>query len=92
MVEASPEMSKAGSYFQRVLVPFLRDVEAAASSQRDDIGDSDLYDEQPVTLMVQTDLGKLRGARAALRSEVLFEHPGADTASSSHARAKRENP
>lgn len=46
------------------LSPLCAAVAKAAAEQRDAIGDSDLYDEQPVTLTVSMTLGDARTARA----------------------------
>jgi hypothetical protein len=43
----------------------IKQVLAAFKEQRDEIGDSDLYGEQPVTLRVSTTLGELRKVRSA---------------------------
>lgn len=50
---------RAADTLQRIL--------AAYGSQRDDIGDSDLDDEQPITLSVSLMLGHIRAARHTVR-------------------------
>jgi hypothetical protein len=47
-------------------VAVLQKVLAAYSSQRDPINDSDLDNEQPITLTVYLSLGELRRARMAV--------------------------
>lgn len=48
------------------LVNVVQRTLAAYGTQRDDVGDSDLDNEQPIVLMVRMTLGDLRRARIAI--------------------------
>jgi len=52
--------------YKRVTLNTLQRVLAAYGSQRDDIGDSDLDNEQPISLNVYLTLGDIRKARRAV--------------------------
>jgi hypothetical protein len=63
-----PVMSANPNAFHRIAHPIPRKLIAAYDEQRDAIPDSDLDNEQPITLTVHLTIGDIRLARQVVRT------------------------